>query len=274
VHIWPINQKAGKPPEGWKGWPNGKKFALVLTHDVETQKGHDKCREIMDMEEDVGLRSSFNFVPERYQLSSQLIKGMHKRGFEVGVHGLKHDGKLYASRKIFIERSKKINQYLKKWNAVGFRSPAMHHNLEWLFELNIKYDASTFDTDPFEPQSDGINTIFPMLVKSNKQKKKYFELPYTLAQDFTLFIILGKRDINIWKNKIDWIVKCNGMALLNTHPDYMNFNKKKLLYDEYPAEYFQSFLYYIKEKYSDRMWVTLPKDLTEYLFTMPDAWQE
>jgi len=265
-HIWPINPEAANPPAKWRGWPNGKKFALVLTHDVETKKGHDRCHKIMDLEEDAGLRSSFNFVPERYKLSSSLIKEMHKRGFEVGVHGLKQDGKLYASKKIFMERSKKINFYLKKWNAVGFRSPAMHHNLEWLFDLNIKYDASTFDTDPFEPQSDGVNTIFPLLQKNSKLGKKYLELPYTLAQDFTLFIILGKRDINVWEKKLDWIVKCNGMALLNTHPDYMNFNKWNLRYDEYPVEYFQRFLYYTKEKYGDQMWATLPKELTEYLF--------
>jgi len=149
----------------------------------------------------------------------------------------------------------------------------MHHNLEWLFELNIKYDASTFDTDPFEPQSDGVNTIFPFLIKSNNHGKKYFELPYTLAQDFTLFVILRERDINIWKRKLDWIVKCNGMALLNTHPDYMNFKDGNLRYDEYPAEYFQNFLYYVKERYGDQMWSALPKDLTEYLYAKADAWQ-
>lgn len=264
--VWPIDPNAGNSPPGWMGWPDRKKFALVLTHDVEQGNGQEKCYELMDLEEKLGLRSSFNFIPERYKISNQLLNELKKRGFEVGVHGLKHDGKLYSSKKIFEKRAKKINEYLKKWDAVGFRSPAMHHNLEWLFDLNIKYDASTFDTDPFEPQSDGVDTIFPLWFKSVQYKKKYLELPYTLAQDFTLFIILGKKDIDIWEKKLDWIVKCGGMALLNTHPDYMNFGERNLLLEEYPAEYFQRFLYYIKEKYSDQMWATLPKDLTEYLF--------
>jgi len=47
---------------------------------------------------------------------------------------------------------------------VGFRAPAMHDNLEWISELNLEYDLSTFDTDPFEPQSDGVGTIFPFKV--------------------------------------------------------------------------------------------------------------
>jgi len=40
---WPIDYNAGTPPEGWTGWPDGKKFALVLTHDVESAEGLNKC---------------------------------------------------------------------------------------------------------------------------------------------------------------------------------------------------------------------------------------
>jgi len=44
-------------------WPNGKKFALVLTHDVETAEGLDKCYQLAEIEERLGFRSSFSFVP-------------------------------------------------------------------------------------------------------------------------------------------------------------------------------------------------------------------
>jgi hypothetical protein len=162
--VWPILEDAGRPPEGWKGWPDGKQFAFVLTHDVDTAKGHDNCLRLADLEESLGFRSSFNFVPERYEVSSSLRDDLWRRGFEIGVHGLVHDGKLFSSRKIFEERAKKINAYLKEWGSFGFRAPAMHHNLEWIGELNITYDASTFDTDPFEPQPDGVGTIFPFAV--------------------------------------------------------------------------------------------------------------
>ena len=36
---WPIMPGSERAPEGWTGWPGGKKFALVLTHDVEGQRG-------------------------------------------------------------------------------------------------------------------------------------------------------------------------------------------------------------------------------------------
>ncbi|HUH66686.1 MAG TPA: hypothetical protein VLZ07_09635, partial [Syntrophales bacterium] len=43
AHTWPIDEQASHPPQGWTGWPDGKRFALVLTHDVETVKGMRRC---------------------------------------------------------------------------------------------------------------------------------------------------------------------------------------------------------------------------------------
>ena len=37
--IWPIMPASERVPPGWSGWPDGKKFALVLTHDVEGKTG-------------------------------------------------------------------------------------------------------------------------------------------------------------------------------------------------------------------------------------------
>jgi hypothetical protein len=54
----------GACPTGWPGWPGGKKFALVLTHDVEGAAGLAKCRQLMELEQSLGFRSSFNFIPE------------------------------------------------------------------------------------------------------------------------------------------------------------------------------------------------------------------
>ena len=37
--VWPINRAAAQPPKNWPGWPDGKKFALAITHDVEGAGG-------------------------------------------------------------------------------------------------------------------------------------------------------------------------------------------------------------------------------------------
>jgi len=261
---WPIDEKAAQKPEGWKGWPEGKKFALVITHDVETCGGHEKCKLLVNLEKEMEFRSSFNFTPERYIVSPDLRKYLTDNGFEVGIHGLKHDGKLYKSRDIFSQRAEKINQYMKDWQTVGFRSPAMHHNLEWIHDLNILYDASTFDTDPFEPQPDGMQTIFPFYVSNEQTGRGYIELPYTIPQDFTLFILMRKKNIDIWKRKLNWLVKHGGMALINVHPDYMNFGGRNTGYEEYPIKYYREFLDYIIDNYSGRYWHVLPREMAVF----------
>jgi hypothetical protein len=261
---WPIDQSAGASPVEWDGWPDGKRFALVLTHDVDTEMGQEKCHDLINLEQEMGFRSSFNFVPERYDVSAELRHYLTQSGFEVGVHGLCHDGKLYKTREIFEERSVRINRYLGEWESVGFRSPSMHHNLEWIHELAIEYDSSTFDTDPFEPQPDGMGTIFPFRVENHSPRKGYVELPYTLPQDFTLFVLLNQKDVTIWKQKLDWIAGNGGMALLNAHPDYMRFDGKKPGPEEYPARYYKDFLEYIKENYENEYWHALPRDVARF----------
>jgi len=262
--IWPINANTSTPPDNWQGWPDGNKFALVLTHDVETIKGVNKCRKVMNIEEALGFRSSFNFVAGDYEVPLELINEIKSRGFEVGLHGLHHNGNLFRSRKVFSEHANQINQFSRKWGAVGFRSPSMYHNLEWMHDLDVEYDASTFDTDPFEPQPDAAGTIFPFWVENNNGGKGYVELPYTLPQDFLLYILMQQNNTDIWKTKLDWVVEQGGMALFITHPDYMNFNGNKLNEDEYSAEHYKEFLTHVKTKYQGQYWHVLPKDMAHF----------
>ena len=159
---WPIDAGAAAAPCDWPGWPGRKKFALVLTHDVDTPRGLARCRELADMEKEMGFRSSFNFVAHGYPISPDFRRYLEKNGFEIGIHGLRHDGKLYKSRKTFLRNASVINSYLKEWGSVGFRSPSMHSRLDWIHELEIEYDASTFDTDPFEPQCEGALNDLPL----------------------------------------------------------------------------------------------------------------
>src|ERR1700690_3911179 len=56
---WPILPGSEVPPLGWRGWPDGKRFAVVMTHDVEGQEGVEKCLPLMEIEKAAGFRSSF-----------------------------------------------------------------------------------------------------------------------------------------------------------------------------------------------------------------------
>ena len=264
ANIWPIDERAGDTPPGWVGWPEGKRFALLLNHDVDTMKGHDQCELLADLEKSLGFRSAFFFVPEDYRVSPALRLRLREDGFEVGVHGLVHDGKMFSNRKIFEKRAQRVNVYLKEWEACGLSSPSMYRNLEWMLDLDIAYGVSTFDTDIFEPQPEGIQRIFPFWYHGRTERGGYVEIPYTLPQDHTLFVILREKDNRIWKDKLDWIVEKGGMALLNTHPDYMRFNGGRCSLEEYPADWYAEFLAYIKSRYAGRYWQPLTKDMARF----------
>jgi len=102
----------------------------------------------------------------------------------------------------------------------------MHHNLEWIGELDIEYDASTFDTDPFEPQSNPASTIWPFWVENRSTGKGYVESSLLTSQDFSLFVIMRERKHRYLENKIGLDCREGGMALLINHPDYMNLERQ------------------------------------------------
>jgi hypothetical protein len=261
---WPILASAGAAPEGWTGWPDGQKFVFVLTHDVESQRGLDRVRQLAELEIAHGWRSSFNFIPEGpYRVSPELRQWLIERGFEVGVHDHRHDGKLYKSRAHFVASARRINHFLKEWDAAGFRSGFMFHNLEWIKDLNIQYDLSTFDTDPFEPQPDGVKTIFPFWVPGHNGDG-YMELPYTLVQDSTLFVMLQQKTSDIWKRKLEWIAAQGGMALVNVHPDYVVFGDREPHPDEFAVAHYLEFLNWVRDAYGNSYWHALPRDVARF----------
>lgn len=260
---WPIDPAASAPPPGWRGWPENKKFALVLTHDVEGAEGQSKCLQLMAIERSLGFRSAFNFVAEDYEVSESLRRFLADSGFEIGVHGIRHDGKDFKSRRIFELRAPKINRYLKEWQAVGFRAPATYCKFDWLHELDIEYDSSSFDTDPFELGSAAARTIFPYFIRQGVNGNGFVELPYTLPQDFTLFVIMREKNLDVWKQKLDWIAEHGGMALVLTHPDYMRFSGAPA-YGEYSADYYEEFLKYVRERYEGQYWQALPREVARF----------
>lgn len=196
-------------------WPDQKSFAFVLTHDVETGTGQDFVDEVSKLEESLGLRSSFNFVPERYKVNHRLLEELRNRGFEIGVHGYKHNGRLFNSQRGFSRKARRINTYLKEWDACGFRSELTLRQPEWMQMLDVTYDLSFFDSDPFEPIPGGAMSIWPFFIGH------FVELPYTLVQDNTLFSLLGQDSPELWLRKVEFVKKFNGLVLVNTHPDYL-----------------------------------------------------
>jgi peptidoglycan/xylan/chitin deacetylase (PgdA/CDA1 family) len=227
-------------------WPRPYTWALVLTHDVETQVGYDRIDELCREERDLGYRSSWNLVPERdYVVEDELVRRLLDGGWEVGLHGLHHDGRDLESERLVRERLPRMREWAERWAATGFRAPATQRSWSIMPTLGFAYDSSYPDTDPFEPQGGGCCSWLPFF------NGELLELPITLPQDHTLFEILGEQTPERWLAKTAALRQRGGMAVLDTHPDYLG---------EDPAR--SAYLDLMRAHAQDKsMWRALPRDV-------------
>ncbi len=243
-----VAEIADEPVPWLAAWPRGRSWALVLTHDVETALGHDNVHVMRELEEQAGFRSSWNFVPERYRVDGGLLRELGADGFEVGVHGLRHDGRDLESMSTLRKRLPEIRRHAELWGAVGFRAPATQRGWNMIPELGFDYDSSYPDTDPYEPQRGGCCSWLPFFNRDT------VELPITLPQDHTLFVILGQTDETAWVEKMDHLRQAGGMALLITHPDYMLDEGRLGAYSRLLAH----------AAADDGVWRALPRDVSAW----------
>jgi hypothetical protein len=239
---------AGEPVPFIAPWPDGHDWALVLTHDVETAEGLEGMRPILELERALGLRSSWNFVPRRYEVGESLVRNLRDDGFEIGVHGLRHDGRELVSLSRLHKRLPGMHEAARRWNAVGFRSPASHRNWDWMPLLGFDYDSSYPDTDPYEPQSGGCCTWLPFF------NQGMVELPITMPHDHNLFVILDEKDERMWIEKAEFLRERGGMALIVTHPDYFVDERILVSYERFVRRYADE----------PRAWKALPRDVSSW----------
>jgi hypothetical protein len=207
-------------------WPEGAPSSAIMTHDVEMARGRDLCGTLMDIDDAYGIKSCFEVVPEqRYEVPPAFLDSITKRGFEVAVHDLNHDGRLFKNREYFKERVAKINSYGHKWGSDGFRSAVLYRRQEWFGDLDFSYDMSVPNVAHLDPQRGGCCTVMPYFVGN------LLELPVTTTQDYTLFHILQAYNIDLWKTQIDLIMEKHGLLSFIIHPDYATTGPERKVYE-------------------------------------------
>jgi len=195
-------------------WPTPYEWAVVLTHDVEREVGYRHVETVAALEQQLGVRSAWYFVPERdYVVDPGLVRTLSDAGFEIGVHGLRHDGRDLIAGELE-QRLPAIRAYAEQWGSGGFRAPATHRSWQLMEQLGFDHDSSYSDVARYEPQSGGSCSLFPFFIGD------MVELPITLPMDHTLFELLGEGDGRVWFEKAGFLRERGGMALLLTHPDY------------------------------------------------------
>jgi hypothetical protein len=231
-------------------WPGDYRAALVLTHDVESAEGLRLAVDTADLEEERGFRSSFNVVADSYPVDRGILAELSNRGFELGVHGVRHDRSMFASRQSFEAQLPLAAAWGEEIGAEGFRSPSTHREPAWLGDLPFGYDCTVPHSDPFEPVPGGCCSPWPFLIRD------VVELPYTVPQDHTLFSVLGERSIDVWMGQVSRLEDVGGLVQCVTHPDpgYLGRPRNRALYVELLD----------RLSHRDGLWTTLPREAARW----------
>jgi peptidoglycan/xylan/chitin deacetylase (PgdA/CDA1 family) len=243
-----VEAVAGEPVPWIAWWPEGLSWALVLTHDVEHAAGYDFIEDVVSLERSVDVRSAWFFVPERdYTVADERIRALGEAGFEVGLHGLRHDGR-DLDPLTFTQRLPAMRSYAERWGADGFRSPSTLRHWELMPRLGLDYDTSYSDSARYEPIAGGSCTWLPFFIGDT------LELPMTMPMDHTLFELLKQSDESMWLEKASFLKQAGGMALLLTHPDYLLESDRLEVY----GRFLESTIV------DPSLWVALPREVSAW----------
>jgi hypothetical protein len=244
-------QEVSEIPFVWF-WPDGFESCAVMTHDVETSAGLDFIDTVMELDQSAGVKASFQLIPEgRYAISETLFRHIRSRGFEVNIHDLNHDGRLFDDQEDFLRRVHKINDYSQQYGTSGYRSGVMYRNQNWYDAFEFEYDMSVPNVAHLDAQRGGCCSVMPYFIG------KILELPLTTVQDYFLFHILSKHSIELWKLQSEIISQHHGMASFIIHPDYV--------IDQRARAVFKQLLEYLAGvRATGRVWFGLPGEVNRW----------
>jgi hypothetical protein len=233
-------------------WPEGFPACAVMTHDVEAEPGRQLCPRLMDVDDSFGIKSSFEIVPEgRYAVSNAFREEIRGRNFEINIHDLDHDGRLFSDRQLFLDRAEQINRYGIDFGARGFRSAILYRNVDWFDALDFAYDMSVPSVGSLEAQRGGCCSVTPYFIGD------LLEIPVTTTQDYSLFHILNQYSIDLWKRQIRLISGRHGVASFIIHPDY--------IFEGRALGTYQSLLTHLAHLRSEKkIWIALPGEVNQW----------
>lgn len=233
-------------------WPEGYSSCVSITHDVETTAGRDFCAQLMDINDSYGIKASFQVIPEgRYKVPAAFLDSIRKRGFEVNIHDLNHDGHLFSTPERFSKRVGKINRYGKDFEASGFRSAVLYRRWESMNELDFAYDMSVPNVAHLDPQRGGCCTVMPYFMGD------LVEIPVTTTQDYSLFHLLGEYSTKLWEEQVATISQAHGMASFIIHPDYVIEHRARHTYE-------QLLRYLANLRTNHNLWIAQPGEISDW----------
>jgi len=252
LYIHNLKKKLGTDEFFWRG----KSAVICLSHDIDTLQGYRFSPKLMQLESHYGIPSVVNVLTHGdYKLDSAFLSELASEGFEIGLHGYRHE--LGMARRPFDRIKNEIEtslSFLRSFGVEvkGFRAPGLSISpavLSVLEDLNFIYDSS-IQLCNRAYHSCGIS--FPYKYPG----KNFWEIPLTV-QDNVFFRdarIREKKVLQIIEEILLQTIELRGVTYFNFHPC--------LVMQRVP--FYRTFLETLI-KYKDFVWFALPGDLCTWL---------
>ena len=198
-------------------WPDGKRWALLLSHDVDSAAGLALAPELASEEHERGLAACWYIVGSRYPLDPSPLGQLVAAGGEIGLHGDLHDNKLsFLSVDEIGRRLDACAEAIERYDMRGFRSPSMLRTTALYDALasRFTYDSSMPDTGLL-PRPNGCASVFPV------EYRGMLVLPLTVPPDGQLLSrgLTPDATLAAWIAKAEWVREVGGVAFHLTHPE-------------------------------------------------------
>ncbi|MFP8877952.1 MAG: hypothetical protein VCE43_00020 [Myxococcota bacterium] len=249
----------GQQPEICDLWPEGRRAAVTITHDVDTgwiflRRNHGQFRQILDAETSLGFRGGW-FIPAAFYHRGRhgaAVRELVQAGHELGSHGWNHDAKLrYQSARRQRRRLGRIAGRFAPRCVEGMRTP-WYSRCSQLFEQlasHFRYDSSVPNASGIfsTGSNSGCCTVFPYRAVDG-----LVELPLTLPPDDVVDPAAGYA---LERQATDAIVERGGVVVVILHPQpHQSANPEGIAH-------FTSFLRWLQSTHGQQLWSATPAEI-------------
>jgi hypothetical protein len=201
--------------------------SLLITHDIDTDKGLQRALKLKAVEENLGLRSTWFLPSDEYPIRRDIARDLAD-GSRIGSQDVWHDGRLIHIQRFdeLVERMRKSRlklEHLFEKEVTCFRSPLLQFSrriLHALFAAGYKSDFSAPCWEPMYPltmSGFGVEFVQPFEVQG------VTEFPLTLFQDHQVLKVLRmstNQAVRFWLRQAKLVQSLDGHIVLCIHPDY------------------------------------------------------
>lgn len=224
----------GESYSSWAMWPEGKRFAGLISEDSE-DKFHYAER-IVHMVKSNGFPVTWFLLSNEAQVNRALTQQMAEVG-EVACHGDSHVafpvGKL-AVQTQRLARCMKVVETITGHRPRGFRPP------EERFNGDTVNAVASLDMAYYFAEA-GIDRMVPVLMRENGGERELVSLPRMGADDYEMWHTLrlnGEESLRLAEDQLAWGSTIGGFLPFSFHTQYMD-KKENVAVVEYYGRRFQ-----------------------------------